>query len=429
MKLALITYDFYPNVGGVANVLLNIYNELSKEGHTIYVFNHFYKNKKIFRIIKKVKPGFKDIIVSFFQRKFYKFTLLSFRAIIREKKIPISHRINMLLYLLLNPRKLNWTIDNLIRIYPYFKKIKFDVILGGSTRWCLPLNYIISRIFNKKVISIAYGSDFLIGKPQILKSAFYKNLDKVIVICNQMRLLIMKTHFICNERIEVIPVGVNIDDLKVRNSRENLRKKYNIDENQFTILCVGRHNPRKRFDLVIRAVESIRNIRPSLNLKCFLIGEGQQTQILKKLMKNLKLDKEIEFLGFCDQKIRNEFFKLSDVFIMPSISTKYNVEGFGIVFLEANYHNVPVIGTRTGGILDAIIDKETGLLIQPNNMKDVVEKILYLHDNTEERRKIGENGHNRVISDFIWDKIIPKYIILLEDIVSLDKKNKKIKQE
>ena len=83
----------------------------------------------------------------------------------------------------------------------------------------------------------------------------------------------------------------------------------------------------------------------------------------KKLVKRLNLEKDVKFLGNCDIETRNKFYKMSDIFLMPSITTKNDIEGFGIVFLEANYFKVPVIGTRTGGIVEAIIDGKTGFLI------------------------------------------------------------------
>lgn len=409
MNIVLISYDFYPNVGGVAYVLKNICKNLRDKGYNLYVFNGFYKNKNIFKLITKVNPSLNTIFSSFIKKEFYIFTIKSFWTLIREKKTPLSHRINMILYLLLNPRKLIWTINNLIHIYPYLKKIKFEIIFGGNTRWCLPLNFIISKIFKKRLISMAYGSDFLLGWPLRLKSYYYKNLDKIIVICNQMKQLIKSVHQLNDKQLKIINVGINPKDLEVKETKEKLRREFNIPQDQFVILGVGRHNPRKKFDLVIRAVSEIKKKQPSIYIKCYLVGEGPQTNKLKKIAKNLNIEKEVIFLGFCDLETRNKFYKLSDLFIMPSISTKDNVEGFGIVFLEANYHKVAVIGTDTGGIKDAIVDQETGLLVKPNNLNDLVEKILIFYNDKNLREKRGLTGCKRVINEFTWDKIIEDY--------------------
>ena len=102
---------------------------------------------------------------------------------------------------------------------------------------------------------------------------------------------------------------------------------------------------------------------------------------------------------------------------MPSITKKKSVEGFGIVFLEANFYKVPTIGSFSGGISKAIINGETGLLINPNNLQDLVNKIKYLYENPEIRRKMGEAGHKRVVNEFNWDKLIFDYINLFESVL------------
>ncbi len=203
---------------------------------------------------------------------------------------------------------------------------------------------------------------------------------------------------------------MNIKDLEIKSSRTELRKRLKISEKEFVLLSVGRHVARKRFNLVIRAVDKIRELRPTIKLKYYLIGEGGETPNLKKMAKDLNLEDFVKFLGVCDIRKRNIYYKLSAVFLMPSVLEKKDVEGFGIVFLEANYHKKPVIATSIGGMKDAIVDGVTGLFVRPNDVNDIVQKILILFDNEEKRKKIGDNGYKRVINDFTWDKIILDYI-------------------
>ena len=94
---------------------------------------------------------------------------------------------------------------------------------------------------------------------------------------------------------------------------------------------------------------------------------------------------------------------------MPSITKKSDIEGFGIVFLEANYFKLPAIGTRSGGVKEAIIDGKTGYLISPNDVNELIEKILYLYNNPDIRHELGLNGYKRVIKEFGWNSIIQEY--------------------
>ena len=95
---------------------------------------------------------------------------------------------------------------------------------------------------------------------------------------------------------------------------------------------------------------------------------------------------------------------------MPSSSEKESIEGFGIVFLEASYYELPVIGSFSGGIVEAIVNNKTGFLIKPNNLDDLVEKILYLYNNPEIRAKMGRDGHNRVVQEFNSERIYQDYM-------------------
>ena len=254
------------------------------------------------------------------------------------------------------------------------------------------------------------GNDFLIRNPLSLKTFYFRNTYKIIVINYQMKQIIKKMHQLSEHQLEIIFVGLDLKEFDVKESKKELRKEFNIPDNQLVLLSVGRHVPRKKFDLAIKAVSEIKKLKPSLNIKYVLIGDGQETLYLKNLTKQLNLENQIEFLGSCDLEKRNKFYKLSDMFLMPVETKKHDIEGFGIVFLEANYYKVPVIGTATGGIIEAIIDGETGLLIKPNDLNDLVEKILYLYENENVRKEMGEKGHNRVINEYSWQKIVEDYI-------------------
>ncbi|MHA1414588.1 MAG: glycosyltransferase family 4 protein [Promethearchaeota archaeon] len=152
-------------------------------------------------------------------------------------------------------------------------------------------------------------------------------------------------------------------------------------------------------------------------IKYYLVGSGETTEYLKKLTKQLNLESYVIFLGRCDELTRNKYYKLSDLFVMPSVTKNKSVEGFGIVFLEANFYKVPTIGSFSGGISEAIVNGETGLLTKPNDLKDLVNKIKYLYENPEIRKKMGEAGHKRVVNKFNWDKLIYDYINLFERVL------------
>jgi len=410
MNILLITDDFYPNFGGVANVLWNLYKNFQNKEHKFLVFNPYTKCENIYKEVLNKNYELKDLACFLREREFYYYVIYSFWKVIRDKRTPFSHRLKILMFLIFKPKILMKVIKNVSNLLPHLRKINFDIIIGGNSGWIFSLVFILSRFFNKKLISIAYGSDFLVRNPLSLKTFYFRNAEKIIVINKLMKQIIKKMHHLNENQLETIFVGLDLKELEVKKSKKELRKEFNIPENQFVLLSVGRHVPRKKFDLVIKAVSEIKKLKPSLNIKYILIGEGKNTLYLKNLTKQLNLESQIEFLGSCDLEKRNKFYKLSDIFLMPSITEKGSIEGFGIVFLEANYYEVPVIGTATGGIVEAIVDGETGLLIKQNDLNDLIEKILYLYENENIRKKMGEKGHNRVINEYSWQKIVDDYI-------------------
>ena len=420
MKICVITDDFFPNLGGIANVLGNIYKEFQESDHELIVINPFSQNDKVFKILKTTKFSIKDFPTFLMSKTFYKYLTYSIWSLIQDKRISFINRINIILYFITKPKILMRVMNNIQRLHPFLKRLDIDLLVAGHSGWLLPLVFVLSRIFNKKIITLAYGNDFLVRNPLTFKTNFFKNADKIIVINNQMKQIIEKMHHLNTDQLEVVYVGLNFGELNVKNSKKELRQIFNIPEDQFVILSVGRHVSRKKFDLVIKAVSEIKKLKPSLNIKYFLIGEGKETTNLKKLTKQLHLEENVDFLGSCDADIRNKFYKLSDIFIMASTTLKNSIEGFGIVFLEANYFKIPVIGSATGGMTEAILDGKTGLLVKPDNLEDLVEKILQLINDKEKRIKLGENGYQRVLSDFDWKNIIQKYIRLFCNVLKDD---------
>ena len=416
MNVLMITDDFYPKVGGVANVLTNLHKFFQTENHEMYVINPYSTGNKVFKKLK-ISSKASELLYYLRKKEFILNTTYSLWKIISSMEIPFSYRIKLILHFITKPQVFMKVMDNINILYPFLKKIDFDLILSGNSNWILPLNYILSKIFKKKMVTIAYGSEFLVHSPLSLRTFYFRSTEKIIVITNHTKNLIKKIHHLKDNQVKVIYVGVNLDDLEIEDTKEDLRTKFNIPVDNKILLSVGRHVERKNFGLIITAIGEIKKIRPNLNIKYYLVGEGPETVNLKILAKKLKLEKDVKFLGNCDIETRNKFYKMADIFLMPSVTEKNEIEGFGIVFLEANYFKVPVIGTKSGGIIEAIIDGKTGFLIKQNDVNDLIEKILFLLDNEDIRKEFGENGYKRVVEEFQWKDLVNDYITLFEDLL------------
>mgnify|MGYP006281061841 CR=1 FL=1 len=413
MKIALVNYEFYPEIGGIGSHLTSLCKMLKNSEIELTIFNRSYKNHDIYDILDSRNYKKSDIFRYFLNGKFLKNILYLLYCIMKNISIPLLDRLKMCFYIFTDEDVLIRTVKNSSKLIPFFRKRDFDFILAGSTfSDVLPLCVFFKIITGKKLIALTYGNDFITRPPLYLKTPFFQYTDHIIVASHRIKKFVMNIHNLKEKKISIINLGVIIEDYKLNMTKNELRDELGIPKDKFVIISVGRHVFRKKFDLVLKAIKNLTDKYESLDLRYYLIGKGEETKKLKNLTKKLKIEEKVIFLGEVDDNIRNKYLKASDTFIMPSITAEKTIEGFGIVYLEANYYKLPVIGAKSGGIVDAIKNNETGFLIQPNNLNELVDKIYFLYKHPTKRKLMGEKGHERVIQKFNWNKIKEEYIYL-----------------
>jgi phosphatidylinositol alpha-1,6-mannosyltransferase len=132
-------------------------------------------------------------------------------------------------------------------------------------------------------------------------------------------------------------------------------------------------------------------------LKYLVIGssqggtEGLAGQLMA-LAKELRVEANVEFVGEVPEVQLKEYYALCDVFIMANREDAGDVEGFGIVFLEAGWMGKPVIGGRSGGVPDAVKEGETGLLVDGNSVPDIVRGVSTLLSRPQLAASMGAQG-------------------------------------
>ena len=132
------------------------------------------------------------------------------------------------------------------------------------------------------------------------------------------------------------------------------------------LLTVGRLVKRKGHDNVILALPKILEKIP--NLLYVIVGDGENKYSLEELVEERKLQKSVYFAGNVTDEELAHWYKQADIFIMPAREINGDVEGFGIVFLEAALSRLPVIAGRSGGVSVAVLDNQTGLVVDPENI-------------------------------------------------------------
>ena len=144
-------------------------------------------------------------------------------------------------------------------------------------------------------------------------------------------------------------------------------------------------DPYKGIEQVLAAVDSLKDRFPTLRYT--IVGEGSDRARLEGLAANMGLGERVEFLGSVDDATLRNVYAGSDLFILPSMR-----EGFGIVYLEAMAHGVPVVGIDCAGTRDVIRDGFNGAMLAGEDRQAMVERLSALLRDAALRRRLGENG-------------------------------------
>jgi phosphatidyl-myo-inositol dimannoside synthase len=209
-----------------------------------------------------------------------------------------------------------------------------------------------------------------------------------------------------NLNVLVLTPGVSIRSTV---SREVARMRLGIQENEEVILAVGRLVKRKAFNTLLEATEYLRDRE---RVRIVIVGDGPERGTLVQLSEHLK--HPVRFVTEATDAEVDEWYAAADVFCLPVREVKNDVEGFGIVFLEAAAHGLPVLAGKSGGIEEAVVDGETGLLVAPDDPKGLAENLRRLLDDPELRKKMGETAKNRVVMDFQWGDRWKKFSAAIE---------------
>lgn len=204
-------------------------------------------------------------------------------------------------------------------------------------------------------------------------------------------------------KTHVLHPGVDLLRFRPDSGRRiRARRRLGVDGNQ-VILSVGRLVARKGGDQVVASMPEILQALPNAIL--LMAGRGPHEDSLRALAASLGLEQQVRFLGHILDAELPDLYRAADLFVMPSrqIAETGEVEGFGMVFLEASATAIPVIGGNSGGMRDAIVQGETGYLIDPNDSVELTRRATELLLDRRKARRMGSRGRQWVEANFSWD--------------------------
>jgi phosphatidylinositol alpha-1,6-mannosyltransferase len=250
----------------------------------------------------------------------------------------------------------------------------------------------------------AHGNEILAAmqgnwqKPQLA----LQQADRVLANSQFTANLVQKAG-VTPDRIEVMHPGCEVDRFRPLHPRMDLRQKLlRARYRDRVILTVGGLVARKGHDMVIRALPRLRESIPQVTY--LIIGDGPYRVQLETLATAMGVRDHVIFAGQVPDEDLPDIYALSDAFVMPSREQleTCDVEGFGLVFLEANACAKPVVGGRSGGIPEAIADGMTGLLVNPHDPEDIANALTRLLTDSDFAIRLGRQGRLRAVSNFDW---------------------------
>lgn len=229
----------------------------------------------------------------------------------------------------------------------------------------------------------------------------YRKADLIIANSNFTSNLLIEGG-ISPDKIAVVHPGTDPERFKPEPRDEALQSKLDL-KGKKVILSLGRLTPRKGQDMTIEALPDILKHVPDA---IYVIGGRGEYQVeLRQLAKSVGVESKVRFLGEVDEELLPKLYNLADVFIMPNqvMPGSNDVEGFGIVFLEAGACEVPVIGGRSGGVVEAIEDGKTGLLVDGASQSSIAEAVIRILTDEDLAQSLGRQGRERICRQLTWD--------------------------
>ncbi len=293
---------------------------------------------------------------------------------------------------------------NLISLF--LKKEKF--IIGPIQMQLEGIEEDFNLHFNKKISFIIHKSKLALASifqraasPLLFFLAILtlKRADKIVVINKATY-----NHFlpyVDKKNIVIIPVGI-------AREKFNLKKEIKKDLVLFTASSLIK---RKRIDLIIQSFSEI--VKRYKKTKLIIVGDGPQRKNLELLVKELNIEKYVTFEGFVPNNLISKYYEKGDIYLSMSES-----ESWGQVYLEAMSAGLPIISTKNIGSNEIVIAGKTGFLIEKGDCTGLTKGIIKLLKNRTMLKSFSENARILLEEKYYWDKIIPRYIKIYEDLMN-----------
>ncbi|MDF2927641.1 MAG: glycosyltransferase family 1 protein [Paenibacillaceae bacterium] len=364
-NILLVAGVFPPGVGGMQNYY---YNLCKHSKHNVTVFASDYKNAAEFDAAQPFRTIRKPFL--------------------SDEKVSVVHTLRM--------------IPQVART---IRQEAIDVTIYGYILYGL-IGLFLQVIRGKKYGVSVHGMDVLkLTRFFLLRWLVKLILFRASVVMTNSEYVkgLMMELGVRQERIEVVYPGV--EEIYDKTEKDpKLVHRHNL-AGRYVLMTLGRLVERKGFDMVIRAMPAIREKIPEAVY--LIVGGGPERDRLERLIKEYGVEDCVVLAGRAADQELPQYYNLCDVFVMPSryIASEGDVEGFGIVYMEASSCCKPVIGGNSGGVVEAVIDGETGLIVDPTSPESISRAVIGLYEDKLLAKRLADKGYHRAKSQFHYKAI------------------------
>lgn len=285
----------------------------------------------------------------------------------------------------------------------------------GFWSFYMPEAILASRMFKIPIVLTIHGigkynEPSIIFYDKFVSTFFLNRANKIIAVSNTVKDE-LKKRGVKDNQIVVIPNGVDYYKYENLPDQDLFKKLLGINNDEKIILALGRIKKEKGFQFLIKAMPKILEV---LNGKVVLVICGQDfgyKKNLEKLIKNLGLTGKVIFLGFVDGKLKLQALSSSSVVVLPSL-----YEAFGLVAVEALAAGKPLVTSKFSGFLDFMENKDYVWVVEPTNIQQLADTIVYVLTNGLLSANLAKNARN-IVKIFSWEKIAKQTMRVYEKVL------------
>jgi len=211
-----------------------------------------------------------------------------------------------------------------------------------------------------------------------------------------------------------IPNGIEADFFSPGDKKEDLLVVNNFSVHDKIIIFVGGLDDQHFFKgvpVLLESFATVSNKHPEAKL--LVVGDGNLKLKFKELAKSLNLESKVSFVGWVNNDVLPDYYRLADIFVLPSTES---TESFGIVVAEAQACGLPAVVSDWPGVRSTLADGQTGLLVRPKDARDLSDKLIQLLSDEDLCHSFGQAGRGRAAALYDWSELIKRIISLYEEL-------------